>query len=554
MTTTVIQPDRHRVPFTRMQGFPALFTTYCTDYDRLAGFFAGDWRDPAARRRAAERAARHPRNRDLLADVLLEQNKRWGLDAATREHIEALRGAETVAVVTGQQVGLLSGPLYTPYKTLTTLHLARQLAEETNRPVVPVFWLEGGDHDFAEVAGIDLLRGNDVVSVRYTGHTLPAQGNLGPVGRLKLTGQIEHVLDQVADTIPPSDFHEALMAQLRAAYRPGVTMLDAFARFMRTLFPDAGLVFIDPDDGRLKREASPLFRREIQDYATSSALLQEVSATLAQDFHAQVHTRPTNLFLCDGEGRHAIDVDAASAGGDAFRLRDMDRTFSANQLIALLDSDPRCFSPNVVLRPLMQDWLLPTAAYVGGPGEISYFAQFKPIYEWAGVPLPIIYPRASLSVVEGKVQKILDRHEIDVADLGEDLDRLFQRVVLQGMAVDMDAVFREAGRHLHQAVNEIKPKIEQIDRTLVKTAEATRATLFKELEKLKSRVVRAEKQNHDQVRTQLEKARHNLYPGGALQERALSGVYFLNKYGPDFFATLMRQGSLDTASHRIIEL
>ena len=169
----------------------------------------------------------------------------------------------------------------------------------------------------------------------------------------------------------------------------------------------------------------------------------------------------------------------------------------------MLDTDPKCFSPNVVLRPMMQDALLPTAAYVGGPGEVAYFAQFKPLYEWAGLPMPIIYPRASVTVAETKVKKVLDKYALDVDDFGEDLDRLFQRVVLQQMDVDVEAMFKQAGAPLHQAINTLKPKIEQIDRTLVRTAEATRAVLVKELEKLKRRVVRAEKQNHDQVRARL---------------------------------------------------
>ncbi len=551
MTTTTIpiHTRLRRVPFDRLPAFPALFTTYCTDYDRLAAFYAGDWRRPEARRQAADRAAAHPRDRNLLADILLEQNERWGLDHFTREHIEALRGAETVAVVTGQQVGLLTGPLYTPYKTLTTLQLTRRLAEETARPVVPVFWLEGSDHDLDEVAGFTLLRRNEAVPLRYTGHTLPEHGNLGPVGRLKLTEQITALLDQVEEVLPPSDFHEMLLTTLRAAYRPGTTLLDAFARLMRALFPEAGLVFMDPGDARLKQLAAPLFRREIEDYQTASARLSEVSAVLERDFHAQVHTRPTNLFLCDGEGRHPIDADA-----DHFTLRGTDRVFTRDELLARLDADVACFSPNVVLRPLMQDWLLPTAAYVGGPGEVAYFAQYKPLYEWAGVPMPVIYPRVSVSVLEAKVQKVLGKHALDVSDFGKDLDRLFQRVVLQEMDTDVEAMFKEAGRHLHQAINELKPKIEQVDRTLVRSAEATRAGLIKEMDKLKGRVVRAEKQNHDQVRAQLEKAAVNLYPGGKPQERALSVLYFLNKYGLNFLAVLNDQLSLDTAAHQVVEL
>jgi uncharacterized protein YllA (UPF0747 family) len=202
----------------------------------------------------------------------------------------------------------------------------------------------------------------------------------------------------------------------------------------------------------------------------------------------------------------------------------------------------------------MQDLILPTAAYVAGPGEVSYFAQYKPIYAWAEQPMPIIYPRASVSLVESKVQKVLDRYGLDVAAFEGDLDQLFQRVVLDNMEVDIDAVFKDAGRHLHQAINDLKPSVEQVDQTLVKAAEGTRAALLKEMEKFKARVVRAEKQNQEQVCTQLEKAKINLYPGDGLQERTLSALYFLNKYGLDLFKRLETDFSPDTSAHQVIEL
>ncbi|MDX1546450.1 MAG: bacillithiol biosynthesis cysteine-adding enzyme BshC [Rhodothermales bacterium] len=538
-----------RLPFDRFRSFSSLFTTYCTDYDRLAAFYAGDWRSPEARRAAAERTAAHPRDHAALADVLLDQNARWGLDHATREHIEALRGGESVAVVTGQQVGLFGGPLYTPYKTITALQLAERLADEAGRPVVPIFWLEGGDHDLAEVASLRLLRHNDPVAMHYTGHTLPEDGNLGPVGRLRLTGQIEHLVERLGETLPPSDFHDRMMALVRESYRPGTTLLDAFARLLRGLFPDAGLVFLDPDDTRLKRLAAPLFRREIEDYEAAHAHLGEATDRLAEAFHAQVRTRPTNLFLLDEDGRHPLDAE-----GDGFRLRDRDQRFTRDDLLDLLDDDPGRFSPNVVLRPLMQDSLLPTAAYVGGPGEVAYFGQYKGVYEWAGVPMPIIYPRASVSLVESKIQKVLDRHALDVADLDADAQRLFQRIVVGAMEIDVEAVFKEAGRHLHEAVNTLKPQVEKVDRTLVRSAEATRAALLKEFEKLKARVVRAEKHQHEEIGAQIEKAQANLFPAGTLQERALSLLYFINKYGLDLPVRLRHTLDVDTSAHQVVEL
>jgi len=541
-------PAVRRLSLDAMRHFPALFTQYCTDYDVVADFYAGDFRAPAARRAAADRAAAHERDREMLADVLLEQNEQWGLSPAARVNIEALRDPDTVAVVTGQQVGLLTGPLYTIYKTITTLQLADQIAEETGREVVPVFWIEGEDHDFDEIRRTHVLRHNELVELVYDAPE--AAGNPGAVGRLALTDRIESVLSELDDALPPSDFKVPLLEHVRAAYQPGTTIEDAFGKLVRALFPDAGLVFINPDDARLKRQVAPLLRRELTDHATVHARIEATSDVLQQTYHAQVHTRPTNLFLLDQEGR--LPIDAEEDG--TFTLRGTDRTFTEDELLTRLDAAPEQFSPNVVLRPLMQDALLPTAAYVAGPSETSYFAQYKGVYDWAEIPMPIIYPRASVSIIESKVDKVLEKYDVSVADFMGDFEQLFQRVVMDAMEVDVDHTFQEAMRSIHQAINELKATVESVDSTLTQSAEATRATLVKEMESFKSRVVRAEKRNQDEVRSQLEKARANLLPGGAMQERVVSVLYFLNKYDMELLDELQAALQLDTTEHQVITL
>ena len=339
------------------------------------------------------------------------------------------------------------------------------------------------------------------------------------------------------------------MARVRDAYAPDVRLEDAFVHLLRDFFPEAGLVFLNPDDVRLKRLTAPLFRREIEDGETAAARIEEASEKLRGSFHAQVQPRPLNLFLLDESGRHPIDLE-----GGRFRLRGRERSFTKAELLSRLDEAPEEFSPNVVLRPLMQDLLVPTAAYVAGPSEVSYFAQYKGVYEWAGLPMPIIYPRASATLVESKVQKVLDRYDLDVAAFEEEVEKVFRRLVVGGLEADVDEAFKDAMRHLHQAVEAVKPKVQEVDRTLVKAAEAARTSLVKELERLKERVVKAEKRNQDAVRGRLEKAAAGLYPGGTLQERTLSVLYFLNKYSPGLLADLQATLSLDTTAHQVVEL
>ena len=339
------------------------------------------------------------------------------------------------------------------------------------------------------------------------------------------------------------------MEAVRAAYRPGTTILDAFARLMRSMFRGSGLVFISPDDARLKRQVAPLFEREIRETQLIADDLRSVSEKLRGDYHAQVTVRPSNLFLIDSQGRHPVDAEDGS-----FRLRGNGASRSAQELLETLEREPESFSANVVLRPLMQDWLLPTAIYVAGPSEIAYFAQFKPVYERAGLPMPAIYPRASVTIVEGKVRKVLDEYGLSVGDLDDDLETLFQRVLRERLGSSTDVQFDAAAAHLHEAINQLKPFLKEVDPTLVKSAEATRAVLLKEFDRFRHRVIKAEKRNHEQVRAKLDKAQLNLFPGGKPQERAISVLYFLNKYGPEFIRELEGALSLDTGSHQVLNV
>jgi bacillithiol biosynthesis cysteine-adding enzyme BshC len=539
-----------------VDAFPDLFVDYCTRYDAVEAFYAGNWQNPEVRAQAAREAARRPVDRDGLADVLAEQNARWDADAHAQQSVDQLRDPKAVAIVTGQQVGLFTGPLYTIYKTLTVLQQAEAGAQAWGCPVVPIFWMAGEDHDFAEVAEAVVLHRNAPVALRYEARARLDDTARGAVGRLSLTEAITDVLDDLDDALPPSDFKPDVMAAVREAYAPGTTLTDAFATLLHRLFAGSGLVCISPDDARLKAQARPLFRRDLLDPTGAVERIDAASDALVDaGYHQQVHARPTNLFWLDSHGRYPIDYTPDGDGG-AFTLRhDPEaRTFSQDALLQHLDDAPERFSPNVVLRPLMQDRLLPTVSYVAGPGEISYFAQYKGVYDWAEIPMPLIHPRASVTLLESKVTKVLEKFDLSLCDLTDDLDALFQQVVVDEMSTDVDALFGDAMRHVHEAINAVKPGVAGVDQTLVSSAEATRAALVDAMNDLKHKVVKAEKREQDQIRAQLQKAYVNLRPNGTLQERALNVLYFLNKYSPALLGDLREVLNPDATAHQQVRL
>lgn len=543
-------PSSHMtLPFSELSGFAPLFRTYVTNYEALSGYFGGNPADDTDVQDLVQRTVTHPRDRDNLVLALHRQAELFHADVASRSNIDQLQHPEAAVIVTGQQLGLAGGPLYTLYKTITTIQLARKLTKKTGKPVVPVFWLESEDHDLPEAAYLNIPSQTELNKIAYTGHILPEKGNLGPVGRIAFSEQINEVLAEVEAALMPTDFRAELMALIRSEYLPGATFCVAFARLLCKLFAGTGLVMISPDDPALKTLSIPLFQKAIQE---KDSLYQALSTTsnelLAAGFHAQVAPRLVNLFYVHEGTRYAIEPVESG-----YQLKGHHRTFTEEELLAEIAAHPTCFSPNVVLRPQMQDFLLPTAVYVGGPGEVAYFAQFKKVYEWSGTPMPIIFPRASATLMEPRVRKIVDRNQLHWPDLAGNVDTYFQNLVKRFSNGKMDAVFDSTLQVLATEMDQLKPLVIAQDGSLDRAVEATRTNLFNELEKLRKRVLQAEKRNYDALRDQVWKARLALFPDG-LQERNVSFLYFLNKYGTDLITLLLDKLDVETQAHQVIEL
>lgn len=538
-----------RIPYSNFQSFSRLFSTYAGDFEAISSFFPGDFRDPRQRGQIALQVADHFQFRSELRDILAEQNAAFGASESSLRNVERLANPETVAVVTGQQLGLFSGPLYTLYKTVTAIQLASRLEQTTGRPAVPVFWLEGEDHDFAEVASASVYHSTGIQQVQYGLEDDSHLSSNSPVGRIRLNDSIGETIDALEALLPPTEFRLDVIERVRKSYRPNATFLQSFVSLMGDLFKDHGLVFVTGDDPRLKRIAAPLFRKEIRDFKKSAALLKRASGKLEDVYHVQARSEPPNLFLLTPDGRKSLTLE-----GSGFGLKGSEATYSEEALLSLVDEQPEMFSPNVVLRPIYQDTILPTAAYVAGPGEIAYFSQFKTIYEWAGIPMPIIYPRASVTLLESKTRRILERFNVSIPDFETPIDKMFHSIVVNAMDVDAESIFERAGQHIHDAVNTVGPAIEAVDHSLGKSAESTRVALMKEWNRLKDRVLKAEKRRHEQTHTQLSNAQGSLFPGGALQERVVSPLYFMNKYGPELIDRLMNEIELDTSSHQVLSL
>lgn len=531
--------------------FSSLFINYLTNYPSVQQFYAGDFQNDNDWQHIIEKVLQRPLDRSRLVQILSEQNRNFHCGVRTLANIDSLLNDNTVAIVTGQQVGLFTGPLYTVFKTLTTLKLVERLTKKfSNYNFVPVFWLEGEDHDYEEVSSIKIINGaNDVVKIEYPIGKKEVDQNVGAVGRLKFNESIQELFARVEESTIQTEFKSKVLELFRTAYQKGMTFNRAFVHLMNVLLEDSGLIFLDPNDREVKQLVQPIFERELRETPKFCQLVVDQSAELEKQYHAQVKPKPLNLFFFHNEGRYLLEPR-----GEEYSLKGTRQKLSKEQVAQFVANEPERFSPNVVLRPLCQDWLLPTAAYVAGPSEIAYFAQLKPLYAELGLQLPIIYPRASITILEEKVEKVLDRFSLPLLDFFRDVEIVKEKVVGQVSKVSVDELFGETTASIRETMSQLREGLKEIDPTLVGALENVQNKFSSNMEHLKNKAIEAQKRQHEVALRQIEKAANHIYPSSNLQERELNILHFLNKYGLEFLRWLYGEMGIDTFKHQVIRL
>jgi bacillithiol biosynthesis cysteine-adding enzyme BshC len=386
---------------------PPISIDYIDRFDRVGSLFRHDYRDPSSYERAGAAAAARELPRDAVADVLHDQPATYaGGDAASR-NIERLRDPDTVAVLTGQQPALFGGPLYNLYKAATAVRLAERLEGTTGRPHVPVFWIANDDHALAAVDHVHALAGDGtVVRIAWEhGRTRTTE----PLSLVRLDGGVETALDLLSGMCTSPG-----VALAAGTFRAGERLSDCFGRYLAAAFADEGLVVVDPSDGRLREIGMPRLAPELDYPAPSAAAARAPTEWLeAQRYPPQVALRDDRLGLFHGQTARFRLRGSESGCQMAFGTAPVE--WGAAR--ASFGTAPREFSPNVLLRPIYQDALFPTAAYVGGPSEISYFAQLAPVYARFGLPMPVIYPRKTATLVNARADRELAALRLSVGDV-----------------------------------------------------------------------------------------------------------------------------------------
>ena len=534
--------DVRRLPWIR-----PLIGDYAFNFEKIAPLYAGDPASPEAWREAVARRQAHPASAGAIADVVAAQQARRGAPRAARAAAAALADSRTVAIVTGQQAGAFGGPLFTLLKAVTAIQLARRAARDQGINAVAVFWVDAEDHDWAEVRSCTVLD-SEFQSASVTLADLEGAGEL-PVAALILDERIEESLAALFASLPDTDFSEMVAASLRAAYQPGAGMAAAFATWIEALLGPYGLVVFESADPVAKHLAAPVFLRELREPGRTSSLAVAAGEQLAARGHEpQVMPQPDSLALFHlNGGRRAIRRQ-----GDRFLIGDALVTEEA--LVREAETDPSHFSPNVLLRPIVQDTLFPTICYVAGPSELAYLGQLGGIYRHFGLPMPLMFPRGSATLVDSSTARFLSKYEFPLADLRPQDESGLNRLLQALLPPEVEQSLTDAESTIRAALQRVIDALPVLDPTLAGAAKTTVGKMEHDLRSLHSKVIQAAKRRDDTLRRQFNHAQSQIFPLGHPQERTLGVVFFLNRYGPALVDRLLQDLPLEMGRHWVLAI
>ncbi len=538
--------DSRAIPYTEIPHTSRLFQDYLYDFPRVSEFYPFAPLAAESFRKSAE-SLRYPDElRQAVVGVLREQNQSFGSGAESLRNLDRLSKPGCVAVVTGQQVGLFGGPAFILYKALTAIKLARSLSQQ-GVDAVPIFWLETEDHDFAEVNHC-FIQDREGKPVRLDYSETPQVPN-GPVGAVVLTEAIRPLVSSMRSDLPDSPTAEEIIREVEECYRPDAPFGSAFGRLLAKLLRAFGVVLVQSIDPRLHRLGAPVFRTAIEAApAIVSDLMERNKQLLAKGYHAQAHVAENTslLFLYESGQRTALRLE-----GGGFRSAS-GKSYPQSELLELLEKNPHLFSANVLLRPVMQDALLPTVAYVGGPSEIAYLAQAAPVYQRVLGRMPVVVPRASFSILEPPIQRLLEKYALSLADVCAGKQSLRQKMALRCLPPDLTSIFERATSNLQQDLEAIQGSLARFDPTLVDAAKNSGQKMQYQLSNLERKAAAAVQNRTDLIERDAARLENSLCPDRVLQERHYCGVSLLARYGPSLLDQLSEQIFFDSANHRIV--
>ncbi len=494
--------------------FPKWIIDYINKSKHLQAFYTYE-PDITSFKQAIEDRKKAGSKRELLADVLTEQYKKTGI-SDVQALITQLKNEHTFTVCTGHQLCLFTGPLYFIYKLISTINLAQTLKKEyPSYEFIPVYWMATEDHDFEEISSIHLFG----KTIKWNNPQAS-----GAVGRLE-TATLKNVLEELQPVLGNSAYANQLRELFTKAYQQHTNLADATRWLVHELFKEYDLLIIDGDHARLKSLFSTIVEDDLLHQTNYKLVNQTISELEKQHVKAQVNPRPINLFYMKEHIRERIDLEK----NETYKVLNTDIRFTRQELLEELKSHPERFSPNVVLRPLYQQLLLPNLAYVGGPGELAYWLEYKAMFDHHHILFPVLLPRNFALMLDEKMETQLLKVNLTIQHLFKDTETLIKELVSKNSSSRLSLADQQ--EKLAAVFSEISSQAAAVDSTLKAAAEAEFQKASNAIKNIESKIMRSEKQKQETGINQVKKLKEKLFPQDALQERYDNFIPYYLKYG-----------------------
>lgn len=455
-------------------------------------------------------------------------------DGFDRTRLEAFLDEGGYMVTTGQQPGLYGGPLYSIHKAITAIRLAERLEAYLRKPVLPVFWVASDDHDWDEANHADLI-GTDNELRRYE-VSAPDPDRSPPLHRIELGADADAVLADFVAQLPDSDFSRPFLDVIRDGFCSGSTMPAGFHALMQKVLAPLGMLFTDAAHSGVKAGSTELLLAELEKAEEMEGVLRSTADALEAGGYAlqvPIMEGGVNVFLEGPGGRERLYRE-----GSGFRLRTSGLELSAADVRERASADPTLLSPNVLLRPVVESAVFPTLAYVGGPGEMAYFAQLRAYFEAHDIEMPVVFPRWSATPLETKIGKVLKKFDLTPDVLARPFHEVASDFARDEVPADVKAAVGQLRGALGKGVGDLQKAATAVDPTLKGPVQSMRTQAFAALDDVEKKVVQAVKRESEIALAQIEKAQIHLFPNGKPTERVQSPMYFLTRYGDAFVQDL----------------
>lgn len=529
-------------------------TGYLGGSQEIQNFFHYDYKKDSDYINRLEELSQRNFQRHELADHIYNYMSKFPSSGKVKENIGKLRRENSVAVIGGQQAGLLTGPLYSVHKVISIIKLAEQKERELGIPVVPVFWIAGEDHDYQEVNHVYVSKNSKPDKWIYPEKNLEKS----MVTDIKVNKEIclswiEDIISTYGETNHTNDLREFAKQSLSTSD----TFVDFFATMIMEMFKDYGLLIVDSGNKELRKLEREYFLNQIQHQAeiTNRVVTQQQEIQKA-DFHLaiDIDEDAANLFYNDDQTdeRILLQVDRETK---AFIGKSGEVTLSKDELIRLANESPERLSNNVVTRPLMQEWLFPTLAFIGGPGEIAYWAELKLVFEYFGLKMPPLVPRLNLTILDRSIETDITELNLNLQEVLESGTQHHELKFIDSLKDrELEELFVETRDQLVEQYNFIRAKTEKVDKGLLPLLKKNEEILLTQIQFMERKIHESVCRKHDDILRKFNRVENALRPGGSPQERVWNPFYYLNKYGLDFFSELVKQPFAFDGTHKVIKI